>query len=388
VDDDHGFAHPVRKLIFALAFCTLPLAARAAGPKEIGAKTRSLEKVKNEISERQREKAQLRKEASEISDFIKNTNSRVETLESSLVYTKQKTVEIEQKLAVTKNENDRIAAGAERQRQDLIGQMHALQIAMLLEPPQTPSIVAGRLIAAAQADKLDQTLHRKAETGANLKTLVDSQEIVRREYEKQQDRLRATKQGREQQSRLLHKKLSRQEALDDELKDLQKTAERLTSFIDDLRAEAKEQQETTRQTRQQNQRMGKSPIARKSLPWPFHGKMVTRFGRQQHPTLGTVFISNGIELTNQEAQPALAVADGTVLYAGQFMSYGSMVVVEHPGDWYSVYAHLQSWECEKGQHLKQGDRIGMMRPRVGGGYEGYFELRFYGKSVDPIPWLN
>ena len=266
--------------------------------------------------------------------------------------------------------------------------MRFLQVAMLLETPQSPSVVAGRMIAQAQAEELDQTLRQKDETGANLKTLVDSQEIVRREFQKQQDLLLAAKQGRENKERLLTKKKSRQEVLESELKDLQRTAEELASLIDGLRTQAKEEKESERQAREEKQRTGQSPIAAKSLPWPFHGKMATHFGRQQHPTLGTVFISNGIAVTNEEDQPVLAVADGKVLYAGQFMSYGSMVVVEHPGDWYSVYGYLLSWECEKGQNIKQGDEVGTMRPKVGGGYEGYFELRFYGKSVDPIPWLN
>ncbi len=360
----------------------------AEGVKEIGTKTRSLEKVKSEIVERQQEKLKLQKEASDLSEFIKDTDSQLKTLETSLVYTKQKNQDIEQQLAVTKNENDRVAAGVEEQRKDLGDQMRVIQVAMLLDMPQSPSVVAGRMIAQAQAEKLDETLRHKDETGANLKTLVDSQEIVRREFQKQQDLLLAAKQGRENKERQLTKKKSRQEVLESELKDLQRTAEELASLIDGLRTQAKEEKESERAARQEKQRTGQSPIGSKSLPWPFHGKMVTRFGRQQQPTLGTVFISNGIAVSNDEDQPVLAVADGKVLYAGQFMSYGSMVVVEHPGDWYSVYGYLMNWECETGQILKQGDKIGMMRPKAGGGYEGYFELRFYGKSVDPVPWLN
>jgi septal ring factor EnvC (AmiA/AmiB activator) len=374
-------------LVFALA-CSLLASVGAAGVKEIGTKTRSLEKVKSEIAERQHEKMKLQKEASDLSDFIKVTDNQLKTLESSLLYTKQKTVAIEQKLAVTKNENDRVAAGIEEQRKDLGDQLRAIEVAALLETPQSPSVVAGRMIARSQAEKLDQSVHRKNETDANLKTLVDSQEIVRREFERQQDHLQAAKQGREDKERLLTKKKSRQEIIDGELKELQRTAEQLTSLIDTLRSQAKEEKENERAARQQKQRTGQSPIAAHSLPWPFHGKLVTHFGRQQNPTLGTVFISNGIAVSNDEAQPVLAVADGKVLYAGQFMSYGSMIVVEHPGDWYSVYGYLMNWTCQKGQNIKQGDKVGTMRPKVGGGYEGYFELRFYGKPVDPIPWLN
>ena len=125
----------------------------------------------------------------------------------------------------------------------------------------------------------------------------------------------------------------------------------------------------------------------RSLPWPIAGKVVTRFGRQQHPTLGTTFVSNGVVIASAEPSPVCAVANGKVLYAGEFMSYGNMIVLEHPGDWYTVYGQLLKWDVEKGQVVTKGDAVGTSRPRAGGGSEAYFELRFYGKSTDPLPWM-
>ena len=133
--------------------------------------------------------------------------------------------------------------------------------------------------------------------------------------------------------------------------------------------------------------MGSSPILAHSLPWPSPGKVSTRFGRQTDPKLGSTLISNGVIITASDRARVTAVADGKVLYAGNFMGYGNMVVIEHPGDWYSVYGHLSDWSVEKGQEIKKGAPVGRTRPRIGGQYECYFELRFYGKPVDPTPWL-
>jgi murein hydrolase activator len=77
-----------------------------------------------------------------------------------------------------------------------------------------------------------------------------------------------------------------------------------------------------------------------------------------------------------------------VLYAGEFMGYGGTVVMEHPDDWYSVYARLSGWAVEKGQAVKRGEMVGQSRTKQGGGGEAYFELRFYGKPTDPMPWLS
>ena len=81
------------------------------------------------------------------------------------------------------------------------------------------------------------------------------------------------------------------------------------------------------------------------------------------------------------------MADGKVLYAGEFMSYGAMTVLEHAGDWFSVYGQLDGWSVEKGQMVTSGETVGTSRPRSSGGAEVYFELRFYGKPTDPLPWL-
>jgi septal ring factor EnvC (AmiA/AmiB activator) len=117
------------------------------------------------------------------------------------------------------------------------------------------------------------------------------------------------------------------------------------------------------------------------------GKIQTKFGRQDNPKTGTTYISNGILIVSDD-DLVRAVADGKVLYAGQFMSYGSMTVMEHLGDWYSVYGHLAKWDVEKGQELKKGDPIGQARLSTNGKKETYFELRFYGKPTDPLPWLS
>jgi septal ring factor EnvC (AmiA/AmiB activator) len=69
------------------------------------------------------------------------------------------------------------------------------------------------------------------------------------------------------------------------------------------------------------------------------------------------------------------------------MSYGAMTVIEHPGDWYTVYGRLEKWTVERGQAIKAGDAVGATGVGADGNSETYFELRFYGKPTDPMPWL-
>jgi murein DD-endopeptidase MepM/ murein hydrolase activator NlpD len=196
------------------------------------------------------------------------------------------------------------------------------------------------------------------------------------------------KNSRENKERLLTKKLTRQEILQQELKELQQTAEELASLIEVLRTKDKQELAKEKQARLEKQLSGHSPILPHSLPWPIQGKVLTKYGRQQNAQLGAPFFSNGIVIGLDASSPVMAVADGKVLYAGQFMSYGAMTVLEHPGDWYTVYGYLSGWDVEKGQEIKKGQKIGTSRIKTKGGAETYFELRFYGKPTDPLPWLN
>jgi septal ring factor EnvC (AmiA/AmiB activator) len=221
-----------------------------------------------------------------------------------------------------------------------------------------------------------------------LEELVDTQKAIRDELSRQQGNLTEVKSGYQSNEKLLSKKMSRQDILEAEMKDLERTAQELASLIDVLRTRSKEEAAAEKQARLQKQMSGQAPILPRSLPWPIKGRILTKFGRQDNPKTGTTYISNGVNIGSEEESSVLSVADGKVLYAGQFMSYGSMVVLEHPGDWYTVYGHLARWDVEKGQELKKGEMIGQARLTSKGERETYFEIRFYGKPTDPLPWLS
>ena len=59
----------------------------------------------------------------------------------------------------------------------------------------------------------------------------------------------------------------------------------------------------------------------------------------------------------------LAAADGVVVQAAEHYSWGNFVVIDHGTNsegysWRTLYAHLQSYAVEVGQHVTQGQIIG------------------------------
>ena len=115
---------------------------------------------------------------------------------------------------------------------------------------------------------------------------------------------------------------------------------------------------------------------------------------------------HGIDLSNATGTPVLAVADGTVVFAGSDSKnpvgpytdfYGSVVIIQHSIDGmqqpvYSLYGHLSEVDVVLGQMVQAGELIG----RVGStgiamGSHLHFEARLgentYDNSINPALWL-
>ena len=112
--------------------------------------------------------------------------------------------------------------------------------------------------------------------------------------------------------------------------------------------------------------------------WPVHGDVVGKFDGKT---------SKGIDIAVAGGENVVAVAAGTVLYAGSMQGYGRLVIVRHPGGIVSVYAHNRSNLVHEGQAVQQGDPIAI----VGGGGAPstlHFEVRRAGVPLDPMPFLG
>ncbi len=59
-----------------------------------------------------------------------------------------------------------------------------------------------------------------------------------------------------------------------------------------------------------------------------------------------------------EGQPVLAPADGPVKQSFFHENAGNMIQIDHGGDWFTTYIHLQSRDVEDGARVRQGQRIG------------------------------
>ena len=125
------------------------------------------------------------------------------------------------------------------------------------------------------------------------------------------------------------------------------------------------------------------------LPWPTEGRITTAFGAQVHPRFGTRTFRNGVDIEAAEGREVAAVYAGHVVYTGWFKGYGNLIILDHGGEYYTLYAHVAEIEVKEGDDVRQGQRVGtvgdtgsLAGPRL------YFEVRYQGKPQDPAEWLR
>ncbi|MDR3672912.1 MAG: peptidoglycan DD-metalloendopeptidase family protein [Holophaga sp.] len=123
------------------------------------------------------------------------------------------------------------------------------------------------------------------------------------------------------------------------------------------------------------------------LPQPTPGTLAQPFGEHVQPLFRTKTMQSGLLIAGQQGAPVQAVADGKVVFADLYQSYGPMVILDHGGGYFSLYTHLEAVAVAKGQILRQGESLGAMGLTVDGPRLG-FEIRHLTQPQDPNKWLK
>ena len=125
------------------------------------------------------------------------------------------------------------------------------------------------------------------------------------------------------------------------------------------------------------------------LEWPVKGQVSGSFGKSKHREFSAEVFRKGIDIVAPMGEEIKAVERGRVVFAERFSGYGKMVILDHGGRYFSVYAHLSEILAKTGDMVKRGQtlgRVGDSDSLAGAGL--YFEMRKDGKSIDPLPWFQ
>jgi murein DD-endopeptidase MepM/ murein hydrolase activator NlpD len=94
----------------------------------------------------------------------------------------------------------------------------------------------------------------------------------------------------------------------------------------------------------------------------------------------------GIDYSAPTGTPVFSVATGKVVHLGYSGAFGNLIILEHPGNYRTYYAHLSNYntELEMGNEVRRGFEIGYVGSTGRStGPHLHFELRKDGVYVDP-----
>ncbi|MCQ0987789.1 murein hydrolase activator EnvC family protein [Jiella marina] len=128
------------------------------------------------------------------------------------------------------------------------------------------------------------------------------------------------------------------------------------------------------------------------LSKPVLGRQIIGFGETDD--IGRV--TTGSSFATRAGDVVVAPADGRVLYAGAFRSYGQLLILDAGDGYHVVLAGMERIDVESGQFVSAGEPVALMGARrlasvqmaeFGASEPAlYVEFRKDGKPVDPQPW--
>ena len=124
------------------------------------------------------------------------------------------------------------------------------------------------------------------------------------------------------------------------------------------------------------------------LPWPAEGRIISKFGRQWNSKLKTTTENPGIDIKGQPGSPIRTVLGGVVTTITYIRGYGTTIIVDHGGGFYTVYSHVTNIQTVVDGQVRNGDIIAYMGDSGSiNGSKLHFEIWGKGQKLDPEKWL-
>lgn len=115
--------------------------------------------------------------------------------------------------------------------------------------------------------------------------------------------------------------------------------------------------------------------------WPTQGNVIQGFSNSDGG-------NKGVDISGSRGQAIKAAASGRVVYAGNALrGYGNLIIIKHNDDFLSAYAHNDKILVSDQQEVKAGQEIAKMGSTGTNAVKLHFEIRYKGKSVDPVRYL-
>jgi murein hydrolase activator len=379
----------------------------SAGGADEDAQRRQMEQLKRDAEEKRRKARELKGRETKVLKDLRTTETKLRQTRTSIQKLGRREKQLERDLDVVRSDLTRSERALMSRRDRLAARLRGMyklgrqrELEFLLASDSFAQLFtrADFLVRVARQDRvlLLGIRYEKETITANQQrldlTLQDVEKTAKQKQREQRqlDQLRAKKQ----QSVLVIQ--SERQAYEAAAAELERTARRIKSVLDELERRRRAEEEARRKGATPGQPAPLAPYAgdfaanRGRLAWPVRGDVVGSFGNEKHPKFGTVTFNSGIDIAAPLGTDIRAVARGRVDFVNNdYGTYGQMLILNHGDGYYTLYAHCSAVLVARGQEVDAGQVIA----RVGdtGSLKGsilHFEVRKGRSALNPVEWLR
>ena len=367
---------------------------------ELNYQSGAIDKVKKEIEETRRKiKSENKKE--------KSTSRRLSNIDKEISLTNKLYNQLKNELNKTEVEIDKISKGIQLNEQQLskLRYRYSQRIVQMYKKG-TLSDIEKILSSSSWRQAIYRTKYMGIISDIDQKTqnkikslLIDigKQRISLESNYRNKVRLKKDQEESKVSLRASRKKRQR------ELDKIRKNQTELTKYLEEKQAGMQELEALLKKIRQDKSsydradRIKKQQTALKTqvfsklkgqLPWPASGRVVKKFGRSWNPERKTTTENPGIDIKGKPGSPVRSIIGGIITTITYIRGYGTTLIIDHGGGFYTVYSHITNVEANEGQEVQAGDVIAYMGDA--GSVEGsklHFEIWGNGQKLNPEKWL-
>lgn len=364
--------------------------------------------VRQEIRKKQQLITTTRKVEQAVSSELQEINRSLAIKESELKRLDQELASVETTINGTTQEIDRVTEEA-RQKQLLIerrlvslykaGELGAVRMFFSAESfPQMAENMRYMRSILEQDKRIFAEYHKKIDELHHLKQRLE-QEANRKERLKGSivSKKREIEQERLKKSGYLSKVRQDRQGHESSLKELQANAARLQTMINRLEELSRRKAAEKRDPGARRKPLPELPPVpdrgfasqKGRMQMPVRGDIIETFGKHKHPEFNSYTFSKGIVISAALGTEIRTIYEGTVVFADYFKGYGNMVIIDHGGGYFSLYAYSSRILRKAGAEVTKGEAVALVGDVDSAkGPALYFEIRHQGKPVDPAGWVR
>ena len=367
---------------------------------ELDYQSEAINNVRKEIEEtRRRIKSEKKKE--------KSTARRLTNIDKEISLTDKLYTQLKQELGKTETDIDKLSTAiqANEHQLEILRDRYAVRVVQMYKKGTLADIE--KLLSSSSwrqavyrakymgvISNLDQKTQNKIKSllidigrqRIGLESSYRNKIRLKKDQEDSKVTLRANRKKRQQE---LDKIRNNQSELTKYLEEKQAGMQELESLLKKIRQERSSYDRADRIRKQQaalkTETFGK---LKGQLPWPAAGRVVKRFGRTWNSERKTTTENPGIDIKGKPGSPVRSVIGGIITTITYIRGYGTTIIIDHGGGFYTVYSHVTNVETNEESEVQAGDIIAYMGNA--GSIDGsklHFEIWGHGQKLNPEKWL-